>query len=105
MSVSPGVHGWSLGKSMGILGVAGGVLGGLFGLARASMLHLPPNVFGPVAIRFALAGVALGGSVPPAIKALASILKAALWWILAMVLWWIAFSLLGNAGWMTRWIR
>jgi hypothetical protein len=90
---------------MGILGAAGGILGGLFGAARASMLHLPPAVLGQVLLRFGLAGVAFGASVPPAIKALGSILKAALWWILAMVLWWTAFSLLGNAGWMTRWIR
>jgi hypothetical protein len=69
------------------------------------MLHLPPGALGPVALRFTLAGVAFGASVPPAIKALAMILKAALWWILVIVLWWTAFSLLGNAGWMTRWIR
>lgn len=90
---------------MMVLGVSGGVLGTLFGLARASMLHLPPAVFGQVALRFTLAGVAFGAGVPPAIKALGSILKAALWWILAMVLWWTAFFLLGNAGWMTRWIQ
>ncbi len=90
---------------MAILGIAGGVLGGLFGFARASMLHLQPSVLGPVTLRFGLAGVAFGASVPPAIKALASILKAALWWILVLALWWTAFSMLGASNWLTRGFR
>jgi len=96
---------WSLWQSMGILGVAGGILGALYALARGSMAHLPSGVVGAVTLRYGLAGAAFGASVPPVIKMLASVLKAAIWWILAMILWWIGFSLLGASGWMTRWIH
>ena len=96
---------WSLWQSMGILGAAGGILGALYALGRGSMVHLPAGVLGPVTLRYGIAGAAFGASVPPVIKMLASVLKAAIWWVLAMILWWIGLSLLGASGWMTRWIH
>ncbi|MGH7681540.1 MAG: hypothetical protein ACRENN_06090 [Candidatus Eiseniibacteriota bacterium] len=90
---------------MSVLGVAGGILGTLYGLARGSMLRLPPGVFGPATLRYGIAGVAFGASIPPFIKTLASVLKAAIWWILAVILWWIGLSVLGASNWLTRWVH
>ena len=77
-------------------------LGGLFGLARAVMLHVPAGLTGMIVLRLAIAGAAAGGSIPPAFRALSTMFRAFLWIVLATGLWMIALAAAGQWDWLNR---
>ena len=80
--------------------IGGAVLGALVGLARAATLHVPPGGLALAALRMATAGAAFGASVPAAIRALATLARAAGWIVLAFALAWLAIVITGRLDWM-----
>ena len=84
------------------LAIAGGVVGALVGGARGYLLHQAPSVVGMVALRIGVAGAALGASLPPAFRAVGSVIRAALWFGIAIALWVIAIAALGRLDWLSR---
>jgi hypothetical protein len=80
------------------LAVVGLVLGGVIGLARGVMLHLPMSVAALLTIRLGVAGAAAGASVPPAFRVLGALLGAAVWLVIVLLLWFIAMAALGPVG-------
>jgi hypothetical protein len=94
--------GLSFGAWMRSLAIAGGVIGGLIGVARGFALHQPSAIVGVVALRMGIAGAAAGASVPPAFRVAGSLVRAALWLLIAVLLWAIAAGALGITSWMPR---
>jgi hypothetical protein len=84
------------------LAIAGGVLGCLTGAARGFALHQSTGIVGILVMRLGIAGAAFGAGVPPAFRAAGSMLRAALWIVLAAFLWLIAMAAAGQLGWLTR---
>ncbi len=80
--------------------IGGAVLGALVGLARAATLHVPPGGLAIAALRMAAAGAAFGASIPAAIRALATLARAAGWIVLACGLAWLALAITGRLEWM-----
>lgn len=83
------------------LAIAGGVLGCLTGAARGYALHQPSAIIGVLTMRLGIAGAAFGAGVPPAFRAAGSIIRAALWIVIAAILWTIAIAAAGQMGWLT----
>jgi hypothetical protein len=101
-SASPSLAGQSFGAWLRNLAIAGGVLGCLVGAARGLVLHQPSAVTGVLAARFGLAGAAAGASIPPAFRAVSSMLRAAVWIVIAVLLWVISLAAAGQLGWLAR---
>ena len=80
--------------------IGGAVLGALVGLARAATLHVPPGGMALAALRMAAAGAAWGASVPAAIRAVATLARAAGWIVLALALGWLALVITGRLEWV-----
>ncbi|MBI1796391.1 MAG: hypothetical protein HYR74_05000 [Candidatus Eisenbacteria bacterium] len=76
----------------------GAIAGGLAGLG----LHLPGAALGGLALRWAIAGAAVGASVPPAVRSIVTLIRAAGWGLVTLVLWWIAIAASGQLGWLQR---
>jgi hypothetical protein len=86
-------------RNLALIGAAIGALGG----ALAGLLtHLPGSEIGMVALRWGVAGAAIGASAPPAVRSLITVIQAAGWILLTAVLWWIAFVVAGPAPWGDR---
>ena len=91
----PGVYtptraGWSLGKWMRNLAIAGGAIGCLGGMGVGVEMHLPAAAIGVDILRFGIAGAALSAGIPPWLKGAGFVIRAALWFALVAVLWGIA---------------
>lgn len=80
--------------------IGGAVLGALVGLARAATLHVPAGGLAIAALRMAAAGAAFGASLPAAIRALATLVRAAGWIVLALALGWLALAITGRLEWV-----
>jgi len=90
--------GRSIAPTMRRLAVAGLVLGGVIGLARGVMLHLPTTAVALLTVRIGVAGAAAGASVPPAFRVLGALLGAAVWLVIVLLLWFVAMAALGPLG-------
>jgi len=53
-------------------------------------------------VRLGIAGAAIGASIPPALRVALSILRAAIWLVIAVILWAIAMGATGQLGRLTR---
>ena len=101
-SASPALAGQSFGTWLRNLAIAGGVLGCLLGAARGFVLHQPSAVIGVLTVRFGIAGAAAGAGIPPVFRAVSSMLRAAIWIVIAVLLWGIAMAAAGQLGWLAR---
>lgn len=94
------------GRSFGVwmrnLALAGGVLGCLSGAAQGLLLRQTPEMIGVLVVRLGIAGAAAGASIPPALRVFGSMLRAAVWLVIAVVLLGIAMTALGGMDWLTR---
>lgn len=80
--------------------IGGAVLGALVGLLRAATLHVPAGGTALAALRMAAAGAAAGASLPAAIRALATLARAAGWILLAAALAWLALAITARMEWL-----
>ena len=80
--------------------IAGAVVGALIGLSRAAALHVPAGGMAIAALRLAVAGAAAGASLPAALRALATLARAAGWIVLAIALGWLALVIAGRLEWI-----
>ena len=97
----PALPGWSLGKWMSKLAIAGGVIGCLAGIGLRLEMHLPRESVGIDMLRLGIAGAAVGAGIPPCFRAAGFVIRAALWLLLAAVLWGIALAATGQTTWLS----
>lgn len=95
------IGGRSFGTWMRNLAIGGAVLGCLGGVLSGYALHQSPSLIGVMAARFGVAGAAVGASIPPAFRFLGSMLRAAVWLVIAVILWGIAMAAVGQLNWLT----
>jgi hypothetical protein len=98
----PAFAGQSIGTWMRNFAIAGGALGCLVGATRGLVLHQPSGIIGVLVVRLGVAGAATGASIPPAFRVLGSMIRAAVWLVIALLLWAIAMAAAGQTGWLTR---
>src|SRR6267142_4226337 len=94
--------GSQFGTWMRKLAIAGSLVGCFVGAARGFALHLPPAIIGILIVRLGVAGAATGASIPPAFRAAGSVIRAAVWIVLAAILWAIAMAAAGQMGWLNQ---
>lgn len=98
---TPALPGWSLGKWMRNLAIAGGAIGCLGGIVVGVGMHLPAAPIASQVMRFGIAGAAFGAGIPPGFRATGFAIRAALWFALVAVLWGIASAVTGQTTWLT----
>jgi hypothetical protein len=81
------------------LALVGAAIGALGGALAGVLTHLPGSEIGMLAMRWGVAGAAMGASAPPAVRSMITVIQAFGWILLTAVLWWIAIVVSGPAPW------